>query len=402
MSPVHSLSAPSFRTQRRRASPTTAGLFPECPDVIGPMQVVHDLMTGGGKSADAPVADQLTGDRNTVGRGSDSNQTTADCPPASRTQRGTQNRERGPVRNDAAAPTERAHARLVGIARLAAFSPPAETRRKSEERPEYFVLPVKSILNRCDSKRVPFEWTINPSAKGGILFGALFLVSVLLAAIPGHRAPAVPLQDAQQSSGSQSQEPPPMDHSKMSGMDMDDARANEAHAVHDMTPGHMDAHNLHMHMTAMRPQTSEDAARASEIVTQLRSGIEKYKDYHVALNDGYKIFLPNLPQHDYHFTNYWNGFLEAFTFDPARPTSLLYRKTSDGYELVGAMYTMPKPATPRMGASSRSSLAGWSTSIRTKTRSAKSSPCTTTWTNKAPARPPVRTFTIRTRWRPLR
>src|SRR5216683_451799 len=162
MSPVHSLSAPSFRTQRRRASPTTAGLFPECPDVISPMQVVHDFMTGGGKSADAPVADQLTGDRNTVGRGSDSNQTTADCPPASRTQHGTQNRERGPVRNDAAAPPERAHARLVGIARLAAFSPPAETRRKSEERPEYFVLPVKSILNRCDSKRVPFEWTINP------------------------------------------------------------------------------------------------------------------------------------------------------------------------------------------------------------------------------------------------
>jgi len=30
------------------------------------------------------------------------------------------------------------------------------------ERPEYFLLPVKSILNRCDSKRVPFEWTINP------------------------------------------------------------------------------------------------------------------------------------------------------------------------------------------------------------------------------------------------
>jgi DNA repair photolyase len=50
----------------------------------------------------------------------------------------------------------------VGIARLAACSPPAETRRKSPERPEYFVLPVRSILNRCDSNRVPFEWTINP------------------------------------------------------------------------------------------------------------------------------------------------------------------------------------------------------------------------------------------------
>ena len=51
---------------------------------------------------------------------------------------------------------------LVGIARLAAQSPAAETKRQSVEKPEYFLLPVKSILNRCDSDRVPFEWTINP------------------------------------------------------------------------------------------------------------------------------------------------------------------------------------------------------------------------------------------------
>ncbi len=51
---------------------------------------------------------------------------------------------------------------LVGIARLAAQSPPAETKRQSAEKPQYFLLPVKSILNRCDSDRVPFEWTINP------------------------------------------------------------------------------------------------------------------------------------------------------------------------------------------------------------------------------------------------
>jgi DNA repair photolyase len=50
----------------------------------------------------------------------------------------------------------------VGIARLAAKSPAAETRRQSAEKPEYFFLPVKSILNRCDSARVPFDWTINP------------------------------------------------------------------------------------------------------------------------------------------------------------------------------------------------------------------------------------------------
>ena len=47
---------------------------------------------------------------------------------------------------------------LVGIARLAASSPCADAKRGTE----YFLLPVKSILNRCDSDRVPFKWTVNP------------------------------------------------------------------------------------------------------------------------------------------------------------------------------------------------------------------------------------------------
>jgi len=47
---------------------------------------------------------------------------------------------------------------LVGIARLAASSPLAETKRGTE----YFLLPVKSILNQCNSERVPFRWTVNP------------------------------------------------------------------------------------------------------------------------------------------------------------------------------------------------------------------------------------------------
>jgi DNA repair photolyase len=49
-------------------------------------------------------------------------------------------------------------AELVGIARLAASSPRAEAKRGTE----YFLLPVRSILNRCDSERVPFRWTVNP------------------------------------------------------------------------------------------------------------------------------------------------------------------------------------------------------------------------------------------------
>ncbi len=151
MSPVHSPAAPSSPIQRRRVSPTTAGLFPENPDVSSARLVSIRL-----------VNDSLSGDQTTVGDGSISDQATTAGPPASGTQHGTQSRDIGPVRNAAAVSLERAPARLVGIARLAASSPPAETLRKSAEKPEYFVLPVKSILNRCDSQRVPFEWTINP------------------------------------------------------------------------------------------------------------------------------------------------------------------------------------------------------------------------------------------------
>jgi DNA repair photolyase len=49
-------------------------------------------------------------------------------------------------------------AELVGIARLAASSPRADAKRGTE----YFLLPVRSIVNHCDSARVPFNWTINP------------------------------------------------------------------------------------------------------------------------------------------------------------------------------------------------------------------------------------------------
>jgi DNA repair photolyase len=90
-------------------------------------------------------------------RGNISDGAATECPPEP-----LSTADRGSAGNASAVPLDRANARLVGIARLAASSPPAETRRKSAERPEYFVLPVRSILNRCDSDRVPFEWTINP------------------------------------------------------------------------------------------------------------------------------------------------------------------------------------------------------------------------------------------------
>jgi hypothetical protein len=119
----------------------------------------------------------------------------------------------------------------------------------------------------------------------------------------------------------------------------------ESGAVSAMS--HMHHHQMgpHMYMTALRPSTPEDWAKADTIVQQLRESIEKYKDYRVALSEGFRIFMPNLPQAEYHFTSYQNAFVESFTFDPARPTSLLYKKTKTGYDLIGAMYTMPKRVT---------------------------------------------------------
>ncbi|HEY1421935.1 MAG TPA: hypothetical protein VGF20_00665 [Candidatus Acidoferrum sp.] len=181
--------------------------------------------------------------------------------------------------------------------------------------------------------------------QSGMVLGALFAMTILLAAMPGHNAPNVELTSVQQQSASTL--PVAKIPAGSASTELADEKANEVAAVSDMSQmnGSMQVSGEHMHMTEMRPQTPADVQRANEIVKELRAGIEKYRDYRVALNDGYKIFLLNLPQPEYHFTKYSNGFMESFRFDPSQPTSLLYKKTADGFELVGAMYTMPKRAT---------------------------------------------------------
>ncbi|HUL15545.1 MAG TPA: hypothetical protein VLV88_06090 [Terriglobales bacterium] len=176
--------------------------------------------------------------------------------------------------------------------------------------------------------------------KMGIFLSALFAVTVLLAAIPSHHAPAMIHASQQEPSSAAPQAMPGMDHGQM---DMTDQKATEPGAISAMADMH--GSNPHMFMTQKRPIAPGDVQRAEEVAKELRAAIEKYRDYHVALNDGYRIFAPNLPQPEYHFTNYKNGFLEGFRFDPTEPTSLLYRKTDSGYALVGAMYTMPRRAT---------------------------------------------------------
>jgi hypothetical protein len=102
----------------------------------------------------------------------------------------------------------------------------------------------------------------------------------------------------------------------------------------------------HMYMTTLRPLKSGDREKADALVASAKTAMAPYQDYHKALADGYKIFLPDIPQPQYHFTQYEYALEARSHFDPAKPTSLLYTKTPDGgYRLVGAMYTARVDAT---------------------------------------------------------
>jgi hypothetical protein len=96
----------------------------------------------------------------------------------------------------------------------------------------------------------------------------------------------------------------------------------------------------HMCITPMRPKQPGDEERAKAVVAQVKAAIEKYKDYKKALADGYEIANPKLEQPQYHFNNEANLRLAETKFDPARPSSLLYRRTpTQRYKLEGVMFT---------------------------------------------------------------
>jgi hypothetical protein len=100
----------------------------------------------------------------------------------------------------------------------------------------------------------------------------------------------------------------------------------------------------HMDYSRTRPRTAEDSVRAMHIINELRQAIAKYRDVRLAEEDGYKMFAPQIKnQPQYHFTKSGNAIRNQFGFDPARPTSLLYKKNANGqFVLIGAMYTAAK------------------------------------------------------------
>jgi hypothetical protein len=157
---------------------------------------------------------------------------------------------------------------------------------------------------------------------------------------PGQISPAEVSHDATAPAPATTRDAPNMSNMPMpdmKGMNQD----GSAHAMLSMSDRKMDM-GPHMKMTTLRDLKPGDQEKADQVVAAARKAAEKYVDYKVALADGYRIFLPNLPQKQYHFTNYRYAFEAAIQFNPDHPTSLLYEKTSDGYKLIGVMYTAPK------------------------------------------------------------
>jgi hypothetical protein len=120
------------------------------------------------------------------------------------------------------------------------------------------------------------------------------------------------------------------------------ARAQSAGAAD--AAGAADNAALHLEMTPVRAPGPGDSARAAAVAAELRRAILEYRDTTAAVADGFRMFAPQIRnQKVYHFTRGLNAVQEAFRFDPAKPTSLLYTKGADGtLVLVGAMYTAPK------------------------------------------------------------
>jgi hypothetical protein len=131
----------------------------------------------------------------------------------------------------------------------------------------------------------------------------------------------------------------------MSGMKMDGGGADAMGAMSDdeMDHEHMPRMAAHMVWSNSRPPSKEDQERAEKIGATLAAAIDKYQDYRVAERDGFKPPPWKFKPRQSHFTNRRNALRAIFEFDPARPTSLLYKPLPDGgYKLIGAMYTAPR------------------------------------------------------------
>jgi hypothetical protein len=124
----------------------------------------------------------------------------------------------------------------------------------------------------------------------------------------------------------------------MAGMDM-------SGDMKDMGPS-MAAMAGHMYVTALRPKQPGDDEKVKALLAQIKASIERYQDYHKALEDGYVIGNPKVDEPQFHFTKEANVREAEQHFDPTKPSSLLYFQTpTQRYKLEGVMFTVPPQAS---------------------------------------------------------
>ncbi len=146
------------------------------------------------------------------------------------------------------------------------------------------------------------------------------------------------------------QDKPDQSMAGMAGMDKPSANGSgggtmTAAEMKEMGPSMM-AMAGHMYVTPLRPAQPGDEAKTKAMVVQIRAFMERYKDYKNALADGYVIANPKVDQPQSHFINQANTAAAEHTFDPTKPSALLYYKTpKQHYRLEGVMYTMPPDAS---------------------------------------------------------
>lgn len=114
----------------------------------------------------------------------------------------------------------------------------------------------------------------------------------------------------------------------------------------DQTPVPSMKMGNHMQMSLKGKQQPGDEERARQIVTAARRVLVHYVDVNAALHDGYKPFHPTSKLgEEVHYTNYRYGRLERRRVNYDRPGSILYKRTAEGMQAVGVMYTAPQDST---------------------------------------------------------
>jgi len=117
----------------------------------------------------------------------------------------------------------------------------------------------------------------------------------------------------------------------------------------------------HMQMSLKGSSAPGDEARAAAILAGADSVLSRYHDVKVAVRDGYKPFYPTgRIGEEIHYTNYRYRCKEQEHVDYSRPGSILYKRTPQGLEEVGVMYTAPADASPlQLDAIAPLSIATW-------------------------------------------